>query len=167
MGRQAGEHQFPGYKATRRAGGRSEPPWAAFWARSSPAGWGGGFAYFLISLGTTALTIAMFQLTAPLQPAFLPVVFAQGFVATLFFGWLPLYLPELFPTRVRATGSGLAMNSGRFATAVGVLHLRRCCSQLWAGATRCVGALRRHHLRAGHDRHLVRARHQRLKNLED
>jgi hypothetical protein len=62
----------------------------------------------------------MFQLTAPLEPAFLPVVFAQGFVATLFFGWLPLYLPELFPTRVRATGSGLAMNSGRFATAVGV-----------------------------------------------
>ena len=63
----------------------------------------------------------MFQLTAPLRPAFLPVVFAQGFVATLFFGWLPLYLPELFPTRVRATGSGLAMNTGRFATALGVL----------------------------------------------
>lgn len=55
-----------------------------------------------------------------MRPSFLPVVFAQGFVATLFFGWLPLYLPELFPTRVRATGSGLAMNSGRFATALGV-----------------------------------------------
>ncbi|NLS95316.1 MAG: MFS transporter [Planctomycetaceae bacterium] len=63
----------------------------------------------------------MFQLTAPLEPAFLPVVFAQGLVATLFFGWLPLYLPEVFPTAVRATGSGLAMNTGRFATAVGVL----------------------------------------------
>lgn len=78
-------------------------------------------SYFLISLGATALTIAMFQLTAPLQPFFHHVVFAQGFVATLFFGWLALYLPELFPTRVRATGSGLAYNSGRFATAVGVL----------------------------------------------
>ncbi len=53
--------------------------------------------------------------------SFHPVVFAQGFVATLFFGWLALYLPELFPTRVRATGSGLAYNSGRFATAAGVL----------------------------------------------
>ncbi len=63
----------------------------------------------------------MFQLTAPLRPSFLPVVFAQGFVATLFFGWLPLYLPELFPTRVRATGAGVAMNTGRFATAAGVL----------------------------------------------
>lgn len=78
-------------------------------------------AYFFNSLGATALTWAMFKLTAPLEPSFLPIVFAQGFVATLFFGWLPLYLPELFPTRVRATGSGLAMNSGRFATAAGIL----------------------------------------------
>ncbi|ODU01200.1 MAG: hypothetical protein ABS79_02095 [Planctomycetes bacterium SCN 63-9] len=78
-------------------------------------------SYFLISLGSSILTIAMFQLTAPLRPSFHPVVFAQGFVATLFFGWLALYLPELFPTRVRATGSGLAYNSGRFGTAVGVL----------------------------------------------
>ena len=49
------------------------------------------------------------------------MVFAQGLVATLFFGWLALYLPELFPVSVRATGSGLAYNSGRFATAIGVL----------------------------------------------
>lgn len=78
-------------------------------------------SYFLISLGATALTVAMFQFTAPLQASFHPVVFAQGFVATLFFGWLALYLPELYPTRVRATGSGLAYNSGRFATGAGVL----------------------------------------------
>jgi predicted MFS family arabinose efflux permease len=78
-------------------------------------------SYFLISLGAVALTVAMFQLTAPLRPGFHAVVFAQGLVSTLFFGWLALYLPELFPTRVRATGSGLAYNSGRFATAAGVL----------------------------------------------
>jgi MFS family permease len=78
-------------------------------------------SYFLISVGAAALTLVMFQLTAPLRPSFHPIVFAQGFVATLFFGWLAFYLPELFPTRVRATGSGLAYNSGRFGTAVGVL----------------------------------------------
>lgn len=77
-------------------------------------------AYFLISLGATALTCGLFTLTRPLEAGFLPMVLAQGFVATLFFGWLPLCLPELFPTRVRATGSGLCYNSGRFATAVGV-----------------------------------------------
>ncbi len=78
-------------------------------------------SYALISLVTVTITVAMFQLTAPMQPGFHAVVFAQGFVATLFFGWLALYLPELFPTHVRATGSGLAYNSGRFATAFGVL----------------------------------------------
>jgi MFS family permease len=78
-------------------------------------------SYFLISLGAVSLTVAMFQLTAPLRPGFHVVVLAQGCVSTLFFGWLAFYLPELFPTRVRATGSGLAYNSGRFATAAGVL----------------------------------------------
>jgi hypothetical protein len=63
----------------------------------------------------------MFQATAPLQSLFHPIVFAQGLVATLFFGWLAVFLPELFSTDVRATGSGLAYNSGRFATAAGVL----------------------------------------------
>jgi MFS family permease len=78
-------------------------------------------AYAIISAGATVLTSLMFLATAPLQASFLPMVFAQGFVATLFFGWLPLYLPELFPTHVRAAGSGLAYNVGRFATALGVL----------------------------------------------
>lgn len=78
-------------------------------------------SYFLISIGATVLTLAMFRLTAPLEPSFLPIVFAQGLVATLFFGWLALYLPELFPTRVRAAGSGVSYNIGRFATAGGVL----------------------------------------------
>ncbi len=78
-------------------------------------------AYAIISAATTVLTSLMFLGTAPLQASFLPIVFAQGFVATLFFGWLPLYLPELFPTRVRAAGSGIAYNVGRFATALGVL----------------------------------------------
>ncbi|MBM4022280.1 MAG: MFS transporter [Planctomycetes bacterium] len=84
------------------------------------AGWlGRRLSYLLISLGSTLLTLAMFQLTAPLETSFHPIVFAQGFVATLFFGWLAVFLPELFPTRVRATGSGLAFNSGRFVTAAG------------------------------------------------
>ena len=86
------------------------------------AAWlGRRLAYALISFGATTLTLTMFLGTAPLKPSFLPIVFAQGFVATLFFGWLPLYLPELFPTHVRAAGSGIAYNVRRFATGVGVL----------------------------------------------
>jgi len=80
-------------------------------------------AYAAISLGATALTLAMFLGSAPLQTSFLPIVFAQGFVATLFFGWLPLYLPELFPTRVRATAQGVAFNTGRILAAVAALQM--------------------------------------------
>jgi MFS transporter, SHS family, sialic acid transporter len=78
-------------------------------------------SYALISVGACVLTVLMFQGTAPLEASFHPIVFAQGLVSTLFFGWLALFLPELFPTHVRATGAGLAFNSGRFMTAAGVL----------------------------------------------
>jgi MFS transporter, SHS family, sialic acid transporter len=97
-------------------------------------------SYALISFGAATLTWAMFLLTAPLRPEFHAIVFAQGLVSTLFFGWLALYLPELFPTQVRATGSGLAYNSGRFATAVGVLLAGFLFSALGGDYSR-VGAL--------------------------
>ncbi len=48
-------------------------------------------------------------------------MFGIGFFGTLYFGWLPLYLPELFPTHVRATGAGISFNWGRIITAAGVL----------------------------------------------
>lgn len=97
------------------------------------ASWAGRkMSYALISVTTLAITVFMFQKSAPLAPGFHAIVFIQGFVATLFFGWLALYLPELFPTRVRATGSGLAYNSGRFATAFGVLAAGSLFSALGA-----------------------------------
>ncbi len=40
-------------------------------------------------------------------------IFLQGFATASFFGFFPLYLPELFPTRIRATGQGFCYNSGR------------------------------------------------------
>ena len=46
---------------------------------------------------------------------------ALGCFSGFFFGWLPLCLPELFPTRVRSTGAGVSFNWGRILTAVGVL----------------------------------------------
>jgi SHS family sialic acid transporter-like MFS transporter len=53
--------------------------------------------------------------------AFLAVTVLVGITTASFYGWLPLYLPELFPTRVRATGQGLAFNFGRIFAAVGAL----------------------------------------------
>ncbi len=54
---------------------------------------------------------------------FLLVTGLVGFFTAAFYGWLPLYLPELFPTRARATGQGLAFNFGRVFAAIGVLQM--------------------------------------------
>ena len=110
----------PGYKAITQGWWALGAVLGSFTGAQIAAWLGRRRAYAIMSAGATALTALMFLGTAPLQASFLPSVFAQGFVTTLFFGWLPLYLPELFPTRVRASGSGIAYNVGRFATALGV-----------------------------------------------
>jgi hypothetical protein len=48
-----------------------------------------------------------------------------GLCTASFYGWLPLYLPELFPTRVRATGQGLSYNFGRIFAMFAVLGTGR------------------------------------------
>ena len=112
---------MPGYKATTQA------YWAVGAALGSLLGghlanlMGRRLTYFLISLGSLMVTVSIYVFLKPLEAVFLPCVFVQGFISTLFFGWLPLYLPELFPTRVRASGTGVSYNFGRFASAAGVL----------------------------------------------
>ncbi len=76
--------------------------------------------YFLISLGSLAISLYIFHSLTPLDPQFKPSMFVLGFFGIMYFGWLPYYLPELFPTRVRATGSGVAFNFGRILSAIGV-----------------------------------------------
>jgi MFS family permease len=49
---------------------------------------------------------------------FVPV---YGLFAIGGFGTLATYLPELFPTRIRATGQGFCWNMARVLTAVGPL----------------------------------------------
>jgi SHS family sialic acid transporter-like MFS transporter len=110
----------PGYKATTQGWWALGATLGSFFG-AQLAGWlGRRRAYFLISVGAVVSTVAMFRLSAPLQPGFQAIVFAQGLIATLFFGWLALFLPEFFPQRIRASGCGLAYNVGRFATAIGV-----------------------------------------------
>ena len=77
--------------------------------------------YFLISLTTLAISEWIFFQLVPGDRWFSPLVFLVGFVSTIFFGWLPLYLPELFPTEARSTGTGVSFNFGRILTAAGVL----------------------------------------------
>jgi MFS family permease len=73
----------------------------------------------LTSLGSALL----FFLTNDRTGAyFLATAFLAGACTASFYGWLPLYLPELFPTRLRATGQGFSFNFGRILAAVGTLQ---------------------------------------------
>ena len=105
--------------------------------------------YFLVSLASLSLAQFIFWRLVPTDPWFMISVSALGFVSGIYFGWLPLCLPELFPTRVRSTGAGVGFNFGRILTGVmlfaagTVMHLfggdyphtsaasRACCSS-WA-----------------------------------
>jgi len=78
-------------------------------------------SYFLMSLGSLGLSAYIFLGLNPSIPEFRWAAFALGFTGTMFFGWLPYFLPGLFPTRVRATGIGVSYNFGRILSAVAVL----------------------------------------------
>lgn len=55
--------------------------------------------------------------------------FAIGLTVFGIFGSFTYYLPELFPTRLRATGSGFCYNTGRIITAVGPFTVGYIASQ--------------------------------------
>ena len=76
--------------------------------------------YFLVSLMCLCIAQFTFWRVVPTDRSFLYWVAGLGFFSGIYFGWLPLFLPELFPTRVRSTGPGVSFNFGRIATAVTV-----------------------------------------------
>jgi len=78
-------------------------------------------SYGLISAGSLGLSVYIFVGLRPGHSLFLPAAFGLGLVSTMFFGWLPYFLPELFPTRIRATGMGVSFNFGRILSAVALL----------------------------------------------
>jgi MFS family permease len=94
-------------------------------------------AYFILCLGSLAVCAYLFRWQWQLHPQvdgwFLGVVALTGALTASFYGFLPLYLPELFPTRVRATGQGFAYNSGRFIAAIGALATGLLIKQVFNG----------------------------------
>ena len=72
------------------------------------------FGLCVLSLGVCQY---LFRAVDAYGGTFLLVFTVANGLTAAFYGWLPLYLPELFPTRVRATGSGFTFNSGRILAA--------------------------------------------------
>jgi len=80
-------------------------------------------SYFVFCLGSLISCGWLFRGVASYGTEFLALTFVVGMFTTSFYGWLPLYLPELYPTRVRATGQGIVLNSARVFAAVGAIEM--------------------------------------------
>src|SRR5215470_10715523 len=76
------------------------------------------WSYFLMALGCTAAGLFMFtQITTAADLLWFAPVY--GLFVLGGFGTFAVYLPELFPTRNRATGQGFCWNAARIVTAAG------------------------------------------------
>lgn len=85
--------------------------------------WGRRPTYFALCLLSLLSCSWLFGRFDVVNAGFMALALWVGAVTAAFYGWLPLYLPEVFPTRVRATGQGLSYNSGRFLAAIGALNM--------------------------------------------
>jgi MFS family permease len=60
----------------------------------------------------------------------------MGFFQLALFGGYAIYFPELFPTRLRSTGTSICYNVGRFVAAVGPLTLGLLAGVVFSGPDR-------------------------------
>lgn len=80
-------------------------------------------AYSLLCIGSIASMLWFFLGNSTFNTMYLVSALVAGGVSASFYGWLPLYLPELFPTKVRAVGQGFAFNFGRIMSGAGSLYI--------------------------------------------
>ena len=78
------------------------------------------WCYFLVVVGCMVTSLFAYTQIEAIDTLtwFMPL---YGFFAIGGFGTFAAYLPELFPTRIRATGQGFCWNMGRACTAMGPL----------------------------------------------
>jgi MFS family permease len=78
--------------------------------------------FAILCLATIAAALWLYQGHDTFGASFLVAAFVAGGMSASFYGLFPLYFPELFPTAVRATGQGFALNFGRIIAAIGGLQ---------------------------------------------
>jgi MFS family permease len=83
---------------------------------------------YLLALGATLLTFGWLRAEADV----FWMVPLLGFCVSSVFGGFAIYFPELYPTRLRSTGTGLCYNVARYVTALGPLTLGKL-TLLYAG----------------------------------
>ena len=90
-----------------------------------------GFGFFADRFGRKPVTMLFFAMALALTPVLflwtqnltllLIVAAINGFFSLGQYSWMPVWLPELFPTRVRATGMAFVFNAPRFIAFLGPL----------------------------------------------
>ncbi len=89
------------------------------------------WAFLCVTAWASVFSLYYFNETFNLQ---LMVMGAfAGLFVTAFFGWLPKFLSELFPTRIRALGQGFSFNIGRILAGIGVLGAGTLTNQVFGG----------------------------------
>jgi hypothetical protein len=97
-------------------------------------GWiGRRITYTLLCVASFAVVVYLYQANDEYGAKFLASVFAAGAITAAFYGWFPLYLPELFPTSIRATSQGFSYNFGRVISAIGSLPIATLTAYFAAG----------------------------------
>lgn len=83
---------------------------------------------FLIAMASTIMVFGFFH--SVYDYWMIPVM---GFCQMTVFGGYAIYLPELFPTRLRSTGTSFCYNVGRYVSAVGPLFLGQLANEVFGG----------------------------------
>ncbi|MBK8090600.1 MAG: MFS transporter [Verrucomicrobiaceae bacterium] len=78
--------------------------------------------YTILCVATIIAALLFYQTNESYTNWFLFTGFLIGGISASFYGFFPLYFPELFPTQVRATGQGFCFNFGRVLAAIGALQ---------------------------------------------
>jgi MFS family permease len=107
----------------------------AFWPATQRLGRRG--AFFLYYLGSALFVPAAFLLPRDWTQAVVLFCVAGGFTTGIFTGYT-IYFPELFPTRLRATGAGFCYNVGRVVAAPGPLLAGWLVERLGVGGSGAV-----------------------------
>lgn len=89
--------------------------------------------YALLCAGSLGASLLLYQTNTTYGPWFLVCVTVAGGVTASFYGFFPLYLPELFRTGVRATAQGFSYNFGRIIAAIGSLQTAALTAYFSAG----------------------------------
>jgi len=126
---------LPPYVASVAAkAGLSGPQWASFAGMAYNLGAIAGYislGFLADAYGRKPVTLFYFALAFITTPVvflwthdlnlLLVAACVNGFFSLGLYSWMPVWLPELFPTRIRATGAAFCFNTPRFIAWIGPL----------------------------------------------